>query len=58
MNQAEPSEPANQQDLDAQERLEWRDLQNAQIDSMKHVWDNPKDECWNDIAADGPATVS
>ncbi len=33
---------------DEQELLEWRDLQNAQIDSMKHVWDNPEDEIWND----------
>lgn len=33
---------------DAQELLEHRDLQNAQIDSMKHVWDHPVDECWND----------
>ena len=32
----------------AQELLEWRDLQNAQIDSMMHVWDNPEDEVWND----------
>ena len=56
MNQAEPNEPASQQDLDAQELLELRDLQNAQIDSMKHVWDNPEDECWNDVPLD-PATA-
>lgn len=31
-----------------QELLEWRDLQNAQIISMMHVWDNPQDEVWND----------
>ena len=30
-----------------QELLEHRDLQNAQIDSMMHVWDNPEDEHWN-----------
>ena len=30
------------------ELLEWRDLQNAQITSMMHVWDNPEDEVWND----------
>lgn len=56
MNQPEPSEHASQQDLDAQDLLEWRDLQNAQIDSMKHVWDNPEDECWNDVPLD-PATA-
>ena len=31
----------------AQELLEHRDLQNAQINSMRHVWDNPEDEAWN-----------
>lgn len=31
-----------------QELLEHRDLQNAQVDSMQHVWDNPEDEHWND----------
>ena len=35
-------------DLDAQDLLAWRDLQNAQIDAMMHVWDNPQDEVWND----------
>ena len=33
----------------AQELLEHRDLQNAQIVSMMHIWDNPEDEAWNDI---------
>ena len=42
-----PDDPENH-DLAAQELLEWRDLQNAQIDSMMHVWDNPEDEVWND----------
>ena len=32
----------------AQELLEWRDLQNAQIVSMMHVWDNSQDKVWND----------
>ena len=32
----------------AQELLEHRDLQNAQIMSMMHVWDNPEDDVWND----------
>jgi hypothetical protein len=32
----------------AQELLEHRDLQNALIDSMMDVWDNPEDEVWND----------
>lgn len=33
---------------DGEELEQWRDLQNAQIDSMQHVWDNPEDERWND----------
>ena len=40
--------PANQ-DMTPQELLEWRDLQNAQIMSMAHVWENPEDERWNDL---------
>lgn len=35
-------------ELAIQELLEHRDLQAAQIESMKHVWDNPEDEVWND----------
>ena len=54
MTQPKPTDEANPQELDAQELLEWRDLQNAQIDSMMHVWDNPEDECWNDIPMDPP----
>lgn len=34
-------------DLAAQELFEHHDLQDAQIDSMRHVWDNPEDEAWN-----------
>ena len=34
-------------DLAAQELLEHHDLQKAQIESMRHVWDNPEDEAWN-----------
>jgi len=52
MNPPEPPDAANLQGLDAQELLEWRDLQNAQIDSMRHVWDNPEDEVWNDVPMD------
>jgi hypothetical protein len=33
----------------AQEMLELRDLQNAQIDSMQHVWDNPEDAHWDNV---------
>ena len=44
-----PSTPVNQA-LTPQELLEWRDMQNAQITSMTHVWDNPEDERWNDLA--------
>ena len=33
----------------AKELLEWRDLQNAQMTAMAHVWDNPEDDCWNDL---------
>lgn len=39
---------AEKQTFDAQEMLEHRDLQHAQIDSLQHVWDNPEDEHWND----------
>jgi hypothetical protein len=52
MSPLKPPVAVNLQDLDAQELLEWRDLKNAQIDSMMHVWDNPEDERWNDIALD------
>ncbi len=51
-----PPDDAADQELDVQELLEWRDLQNAQIESMKHVWDNPQDECWNDVPLNTPAT--
>lgn len=53
-------EAAAQQALDAQEMLEWHDLQNAQIDSLKHVWDNPEDDIWNDAptASAPPCNVS
>ncbi len=33
----------------AQELREHHDLQNAQIISIMHVWDNPEGEVWNDI---------
>ena len=38
---------------EAQELLEWRDLQNAQMDSMLHLWDNPEDEQWNNPGIPG-----
>lgn len=38
-------------DSGAQELLERRYLQNAQMTSMSHVWDNPEDEIWNDLEA-------
>ena len=25
------------------------DLIKLQVDSMKHTWDNPEDEAWNDL---------
>ena len=31
------------------ELMEHRDLQNAQVKSMAHIWDNPADERWNDL---------
>ncbi len=34
---------------DAQELLEWRDLQDAQIVALADVWDNAEDDCWNDL---------
>ena len=43
----EPPKPPATLDEAAQELLEHHDLQNAQIDSMRHVWDNPEDEAWN-----------
>jgi len=54
MTQSVPTKNAANQELDAQELLEWYDLQNAQIDSMKHVWDNPDDECWNGVPIEIP----
>ena len=46
------SQPENTSDATpedaAQELLEHRDLQNAQILSMMDVWDNPEDDVWND----------
>lgn len=52
MSPVNPAKNADIQDLDALELLEWRDLQNAQIESMMHVWDNPEDEVWNDAPVD------
>ena len=34
---------------ESEELAQWHDLQNAQIISMMHVWDNPEDDCWNDV---------
>ena len=47
-----PPDDPEKQNLDAQELLEWRDLQAAQMISMTHVWDNPEDERWNDLPLD------
>ena len=46
-----PKTPDDRENLDlaAQQLLELHDLQDAQIDAMMHVWDNPQDEVWNDI---------
>lgn len=33
----------------AQDRAELGDLSLAQEKVMKHVWDNPDDEAWNDV---------
>jgi hypothetical protein len=30
------------------ERAEWRDLMNAQSESLAPVWDNPADQVWDD----------
>ena len=35
----------------AADRAEISDLENAQEIVMKHVWDNPDDEVWNDVKA-------
>jgi len=44
-----PQLPPSEEVSDGQELLEWRDLQNAQMSVMAHVWDNPEDDCWNDL---------
>ena len=35
--------------LQARERGELNDWQNAQAASLAHVWDNADDEVWNDV---------
>lgn len=35
--------------LQARERGEFNDWQNAQMVSLSHVWDNADDEAWNDV---------
>ena len=44
--------PATPEDegMKPDEILEWRDLQDAQMTALQHVWDNPDDECWNEEA--------
>ncbi|MDD5037274.1 MAG: DUF2281 domain-containing protein [Methylococcaceae bacterium] len=32
-----------------QERLGILDLMNAQESALKHIWDNPEDEVWNEF---------
>lgn len=53
----EKSSPENAGDAapeDAeQELLEHRDLQDAQIVSMMHIWDNPEDDRWTDVPSVG-----
>ena len=43
--------PATPEDADMtlSELMEHRDLQNAQVGSMAHIWDNAADERWNDL---------
>jgi hypothetical protein len=31
-----------------QDNADWRDLMNAQVESLAPVWDNAEDEVWND----------
>jgi len=31
-----------------QESVEWPDLQRAQTGTLAAIWDNPKDDVWND----------
>jgi len=54
MPELKPDDEPAQQHLNAQALLELRDLQNAQINSMKHVWDNPYDDCRNDVPLEKP----
>ncbi len=35
--------------LRLKERNEWGDWMDAQSASLRHVWDNPEDEAWNDL---------
>ncbi len=49
---ATPAAPARQ-DLTPDELLEWHDLQDAQMTALEQVWDNPRDECWNDVPCAG-----
>ena len=43
-----PAEPEDE-DMALSELMEHRDLQNAQVKSMAHIWDNPEDERWNNL---------
>lgn len=44
-----PAAPEDE-DMALNELMEHRDLQNAQVKSMAHIWDNPADERWNDLS--------
>ena len=34
---------------DRQDRVDWRDLMNAQATSLAPVWDNAEDKVWDDV---------
>ena len=44
-----PATPEGE-DMTSGEVIEWRDLQDAQMTALEDLWDNPEDECWNDLA--------
>lgn len=34
---------------DRQDRADWRDLMNAQANSLAPIWDNAEDRVWDDV---------
>lgn len=34
---------------EGRDRNQWRDLMNAQVTGLTTVWDNPKDQVWDNV---------